>query len=204
MRFKLVPTDDRFFGLFQESAANAAECARRLHDLITDYRDVSGKHDRVVECERQGDAITAQILTRLNSSFVTPFDREDIHALAEELDDVVDDMLAVSDLLKLLPIDEMLPELVEMSEILMQMTEQACGMFERFPSMRGVQAFLDTIDKLESEGDSIYRRSIGRLFKEYEAIDVLMWKDITHAMEGALNTVEDTSNLVESVVLKHA
>ena len=204
MRFKLVPTDDRFFALFIDSAVNAQECARRLHDLITNYEDVPAKHDRIVECERHGDTLTEGILTRLYSTFVTPFDREDIHALAEELDDVVDDMLAVSDLLKLLPIDEVLPELKEMAELLVQMTDQAVGMFERLESMKGVQPYLEAIDKLESEGDSVYRRSLARLFTDYEAIDVLKWKDITQAMEAALNTVEDISNIVESVVLKHA
>jgi predicted phosphate transport protein (TIGR00153 family) len=204
MKFKLVPTDDRFFGLFTDSAVNAQECATRLRDLIGDFTDVAAKHQRVVECERQGDQITKEILTRLNATFVTPFDREDIHALAEELDDVVDDMLAVSDLMQLVSVEVVLPEMKEMADILVQMTEQACLLLERLESMRGVQPYLDSIDALESEGDTVYRRTLGRLFKEYDAIDILKWKDIVQAMEGALNTVEDISNIVESIVLKHA
>ncbi len=204
MRFKLVPTDDRFFDLFSEAAANTAECARRLREFVDDFDNAPARHARVVECEREGDRITREILRRLDSSFVTPFDREDIHALAEAMDDVVDDMLAMSELLTLLPVDDVLPELKELADLLVRMTDQSVGLFERFASMKGVQPYLDSIDKLESEGDSIHRRTIARLFRDYEAIEVLKWKDVVGAMEGALNTVEDISNIVESIVLKHA
>jgi hypothetical protein len=204
MRFKLVPTDDHFFELFSDAAANAAEAAKRLQALVTDFTDVNAKHDAVVECERRGDQLTGSILRRLDSSFVTPFDREDIHALAEELDDVVDDMLAVSDLMQLVQIDEVLPEMVELADILVQMTDQTVVLFSRLKSMKNVQPILDAIDKLESQGDSIYRRTLARLFTDFEALDVLKWKDIVQAMEGALNTTEDVSNVVEAVVLKFA
>jgi len=204
MRFKLVPTDDTFFDMFAESAANAAEAAKRLRTLFADFTDVKAKHDAVVECERRGDALTTSILRRLDSSFVTPFDREDIHALAEELDDVVDDMLAVSDLMQLVSVDEVLPEMNELADILVAMTEQTVGLFGRLKSMRDVQQYLDAIDKLESEGDAIYRRTLARLFTDLDAVSILKWKDIVQAMEGALNTVEDVSNVVESIVLKHA
>jgi len=204
MRFKLVPTNDVFFELFSEGARNAAQGALRLRELVEDYSDVSAKHDRVVECERRGDEITRDVLHRLNTTFVTPFDREDIHAIAEELDDVLDDILAVSDLLKLLPIKQVMPELKEMADILVQLTEQMCGMFEAFERMKDIPPFLESIDKLESEGDSVYRRTLARLFRDHDAMTVLIWKDVFAAMEAALNTVEDISNIVESVALKQA
>ena len=204
MRFKLIPTDDTFFDLFGESAANAADAARRLRTLITDFTDIKAKHDAVVQCERRGDELTRAILHRLDTSFVTPFDREDIHALAEELDDVVDDMLAVSDLMQLVSIDVVLPELAELAEILVRMTEENVGLFCRLKSMKDIQRYLDAIDRLESEGDSVYRRTVARLFAEHDALEVLRWKDIVQAMEAALNTVEDVSNVVEAIVLKHA
>src|SRR5687767_4657803 len=96
MRFRLVPTDDRFFALFCQAAANAADCARGVRELLADLSQAEAKHSVIRACERKGDEITRTILQRLDSSFVTPFDREDIHALAEELDDVVDDMHEVS------------------------------------------------------------------------------------------------------------
>ena len=204
-RFRLVPTDDRFFALFNQSAMNAAECARLLRDLVNEFKDIEAKHSLVVDCERRGDQLTHQILQRLDGTFVTPFDREDIHALAEELDDVVDDMLAVSDLLQLLSIDQVLPELKEQADLLVQMADQMVGAVGRLRSMRGTGPFLRAIDTLESEGDTVYRRSLGRLFSgDYAALEVLRWKDIVQAMEAALNTVEDISDIVESIVLKHA
>jgi predicted phosphate transport protein (TIGR00153 family) len=204
MRFKLVPTDDRFFDLFSDAAVNTAEAARRLRALITDFTDVKAKHDAVVECERHGDALTKEILRRLDSSFVTPFDREDIHALAEELDDVTDDILAVSDLMQLVSIDAVIPEMVELADILVRMTDEAVELFKRLKSMKDVQQHLDAIDKMESEGDSVYRRTLARMFAEFDAMSVLRWKDIVQAMEATLNTVEDVSNVVESIVLKFA
>jgi predicted phosphate transport protein (TIGR00153 family) len=204
MRFKLIPTNDAFFGMFIEAAENAAECARRLRGLLDDLTQLEAGHRSVVECERKGDVLTKAMLTKMNSSFVTPFDREDIHSLVEKLDDVCDDILGVSDLLTLIQVDEALPELVEMADILVRMTQEACGMFQKLESMRGVQEYLDNIDKMESEGDSVYRRTLARLFRDYDALSILKWKDVIQEMEKSLNTVEDISNIVEAVVLKHA
>lgn len=205
MRFRLVPTDDRFFDMFCDSAANVAEAARRLDELVDDFTDVEAKHTRVVECERRGDQLTRDLLQRLNSTFVTPFDREDIHALAEELDDVADDILAVSDLLHLVSVDKILPGLRAQTAILVKMADETVGLMGQLQAMKGIQPFLDNIDSLESEGDSVYRQTLAQLFSgDYEALEVLKWKDIVEATEHALNTIEDISNVIESIVLKHA
>jgi predicted phosphate transport protein (TIGR00153 family) len=201
MRFRLVPVDEKFFELFAQAGSNGAECARRLRDQLRE----AGAPGGVVECERRGDQLTRDLLHRLNTSFVTPFDREDIHALAEELDDVVDDMLEVSLRLPLAQRSSQLPELDELADVLVQMAEQTEQLMGVLQPMKGVQPFLEEIDRLESEGDSIYRRALSRLFSgEFEALEVLKWKDVIEALEGALNTMEDVSNVVESIVLKHA
>jgi len=204
MRFKLVPTDDKFFDLFNDSVANAHDASLRLQELVQDFTDVATKHEAVVRCEQKGDDLTASILRRLDSSFVTPFDREDIHALAEVVDDICDDVLGVSDLMQLVSIDEVMPEMRELADLLVAMTEQLVTLFGKLKSMKGIQPYLDSIDKLESEGDAIYRRMMARLFAEADALTVLKWKDIVAAMEAALNATEDASNVVESIVLKHA
>src|SRR3954454_536511 len=197
MRFRLVPTDDRFFDLFNEAAANVAECAKQLRHLIEDT-NVAASNDGGVACERRGDELTAAILQRLNTTFVTPFDREDIHALAEELDDVVDDMWAVADLLNVMHLDHALPELKEQADVLVQMADATVSLMSKLERMNGVRDDLDTIDRLESEGDAIYRRALAHLFSgEFRALEVLKWKDIIEAMEAALNTVEDISDVVE-------
>src|SRR3982750_3292392 len=116
MRFRLLPTDDRFFDLFNEAALNAAECAAHLRELIDDDTGARS-NDGVVKCEHRGDELTSEILKRLNTSFVTPFDREDIHALAEELDDVVDDMHAVGARVRLTVHSAAIPELKQQADI---------------------------------------------------------------------------------------
>jgi predicted phosphate transport protein (TIGR00153 family) len=205
MRFRLVPADETFLELFRESAANVAECAVRLRDLVSDLGNVDVGLARVIECEQRGDELTRSILRRLSSSFVTPFDREDIHELAEELDDVVDDMLTVAHLLALVPIDEPLAELKEQADILVQMTQQAVGLVGQLEAMGPIERYIDAIDRFESDGDHVYRRIQARLFSgEMDAVKVIMWKDIVGAMEAALNTVEGVGNVVESIVLKHA
>jgi predicted phosphate transport protein (TIGR00153 family) len=205
MRFRLVPVDDTFFQLFSDSAANAAEAARRLQALVGDIAVVDAHYSEVVACERKGDQLAGAILRRLDTSFVTPFDREDIHALAEELDDVVDDILAVANLMRLVGVTQILPEMHEQADLLVRMADQTVELMARFERMKEVRPYLDAIDKLESEGDSVYQRTIARLFSgEFDALEVLRWKDIVEAMEAALNTIEDISNIVESIVLKHA
>ncbi|MBA3653312.1 MAG: DUF47 domain-containing protein [Actinobacteria bacterium] len=206
MRFKMVPTDDRFFGLFRDAAGNVAECSRRLRDVLgSDFTDLATGHARIIECEQLGDELTRDIVRRLNSTFVTPFDREDIHALAEELDDVVDDMMAVSHRLQLASLDRPLPELRDQADVLVAMADETVALMQRLESMKNVQPHLDAIDRLESEGDALYRRTLARLFSgEFDALDVIRWKDIVEALEAALNTIEDVSNVVESIVLKHA
>jgi predicted phosphate transport protein (TIGR00153 family) len=204
MRFRLVPTDDRFFGLFSDAARNAEECARRLRELLVDP-GVDGALSRVIECERRGDDITSSILHRLDTSFVTPFDREDIHALAEELDDVVDDMHAVAALMQVVHLSKPIPELLEQADVLVKMAGQTVELVDRLESMKDTKPLLEALDKMESEGDAVYRRTMARLFSgEFEALDVLKWKDIVTAMEAALNTLEDISDVIESIILKHA
>jgi len=204
VRFRLVPTDDAFFRLFNDSAANVADCARRIRDLVEDPSD-PGLHDKVAACEHHGDELVHTILQRLNTTFVTPFDREDIHELAEELDDVVDDLLEVSHRMQLTGITIALPELKEQADLVVRCASETEQLIARLESMKDVQPHLDAIDRLESEGDAVYRRILARLFAgEFDALDVLRWKDVIEAMEGALNALEDISDVVESIVLKHA
>ena len=203
MRFRLLPTDDKFFDLFADAAANVAVCARHLREGL---EGGEGSLDAVIACERRGDEITRDILQRLNTSFVTPFDREDIHALAEELDDVVDDVLDVVHKLRIGEGDiDKVPELKEQADLLVRMADECVELIAKLESMKGVRPHLDAVDALETEGDQLFRRALGRLFSgELDALAALRWKDVVESLEAALNTLEDVSNVVESIVLKHA
>jgi predicted phosphate transport protein (TIGR00153 family) len=204
MRFRLLPTDEGFFDLFSAAAANADTCARALGRLMADPTS-SAAVAEVIDAERHGDGITAQILKRLDTSFVTPFDREDIHALAEEFDDVVDDMQTVAQRVELLSVGSTVPWLVRQSEVLIAQAAQGVELMAKIESMKNLGPHLQAIDKLESEGDTIYNEALAQLFSgEFDALDVLRWKDLVEAMEKAINTMEDIGDVVESIMLKHA
>ena len=209
MRFRLIPRDEGFYPLFNEAAENIAECARRLREMLGDFTGVGKSVERqaklVNECERQGDEITRQILRRLHSSFVTPFDREDIHALTEELDDVVDEMQAAAELVVIHNVEKPLPEVKELTDILVEAAETNAALIRKLPRLRGLDAELEAIDRLESAADKAYRRSVAHLFSgEYKAFAVLKWKDVVESIEASVNAIENISDIVESIVLKHA
>ena len=205
MRFRLIPTDEGFFPLFDQAAANLAEAARLLHDVLDGYEDAHDKHARIDECERRGDELTRTILRRLDKSFVTPFDREDIHGLTEKLDDVVDDIQAVSELLVLHDVDEPLSEVREITEILVKAADANVALIGKLEKLKGIESELQAVDRLESEADRIYRRSVARLFSgDFNAFDVLRWKDIVEAIEDAVNKLEGVSDIVESIALKNS
>jgi predicted phosphate transport protein (TIGR00153 family) len=207
VRFRLLPSDDKFFEMFNAAAVNVAECSRRLRELVEQPGPGgSATIDAVVACERHGDELTRDILRRLNTSFVTPFDREDIHALAEELDDVVDDMLEVAYRLELADRNvAAMPELKQQADVLVLMADEVVGLIAGLEPMQGLQPHLDAVDRLESEGDTIYRHALQRLYSdEFKARASLYWKDVVEAMENALDTIEDISDVVEAIALKHA
>lgn len=204
MRFRLIPRDEGFFELFAKVAANADEGAKALVELFADLDDIPARVDRVVAIERRGDELTREILRRLDKAIVTPFDREDIHALAERLDDVVDHMRAAADLVQLHNVDAPLASTVEQSRLLARASDANVRMIGKLNRLRNLQAELAEIDAIESEGDDIYRRGLARLYSgEFKAFAVLRWQDIVTELEQALDGFETVSDLVASIAVKH-
>jgi predicted phosphate transport protein (TIGR00153 family) len=205
VRFRLVPRDDGFFPLFDQAAENLADGARLLRDLIDQFEDVHAKHARINDCERRGDELTRSILQRLDQSFVAPFDREDIHALTEQIDDVVDDIQAVSELLVLHDVDEPLPEVRELTDVLVKTADANVTLVHKLSRLKGLDDDLDTIDRLESEADRIYRRSVAHMFSgDFNAFDVLRWKDIIESIESSVNGLENVSDIIRGIAIKHS
>ncbi|MGI8493319.1 MAG: DUF47 family protein [Acidimicrobiales bacterium] len=204
-RLRLVPTDDVFFDLFQRAAANARDCAEEVRKLTGSFADLDAHYAEIKGFEHRGDQLTVELLRRLDASFVTPLDREDIHALAEELDDVVDDMLSAASLVQLFRVHQPLPEVAEQAEVLVEMADEMVALMGCLRRRQGARHPLERIEHLERQGDAIFRRSMSRLFSgEYDALDVLKWKDIVRALEDSLNAIEDVSDVVESILVKNS
>ena len=205
MKFRLTPNTDEFFVLFTGAASNMAKTVRAFATLVNDPSDKASKHAAVQAGERAGDEFTRKLFQQLDGAFVTPFDREDIHALAEELDDVVDDVYHVSELLTLIPFDTVAPELRSQVEVLVTMSEKVVELIDRLATMKGLRPLIDEIDGLETRGDAIYRQGLARLFSgEVEALEVLKWKGIIESAEHAIDRLEDVADTVGSILVKHA
>jgi predicted phosphate transport protein (TIGR00153 family) len=202
-RFRLVPRDERFFDLFDQAALNARDCARELMKITASFSDLDDHFDQMKSFERRGDEITIQLLHLLDATFVTPYDREDIHALVEVIDDVVDDMFAAASLIQLVQVDTPLVDVPEMAEILGTMADEMAALLSCLRSKSGARYRLERIEQLEHQGDAVYRRAIARLFSgDFDAIEILKWKDIVRSFEDAMNAIEDVSDVVESILIK--
>ena len=209
MRLRIFPREESYFDLFDEVAANLADAARQLLDMVEDFVDPETKAKRLVEAEHEGDRLTYAIYSRLNNSFITPFDREDIHALAEQLDDVLDAIEAAADMLVLHRVIEPLEAVVEQARLI---DRAARATADGLRNLRGLKqeplrAYLITINELEHDGDQLYRRARADLYNfdaEHPARYVLIWKDIIEQLEEALDHFEHVANTMESVIIKHA
>jgi len=203
--FQAIPREQSFFGLFERAAANVAEGARELAALTADLGGAESASARIRDIEHEGDELTHRIMATLNTTFVTPFDREDIYRLATVLDDILDAAEAVADLLVLHRIEEPLPELRQQADVLVRSTQAISQAVARLRSLNGLNGYLIEINRLENEGDRIYRKTIARLYSgEFRAMEVLKWKDILDQMETAIDGCEDIANVIESITLKHA
>jgi uncharacterized protein len=203
MRRRLIPREESFFDLFEEMAVKVQEGADELLDLLTNYTDLDRKAGRIMDIEHEGDELTHEVMRRLNTTFVTPFDREDIYSLASGLDDILDNIEAAADLLQLHKIAEPLPQMVSLAGTLSQAAGKTAKAMPRLREMKNMEEYWVEINRLENEGDRSYRRTIAELFSgDYKAMDVLKWKDIIEEIEGAIDRLEDVANTVESIVLK--
>lgn len=205
MRFQIIPRNQDFYDLFEKAAANLAEAARLLEKLFIDFSDPEAAHSLILQREHEGDEITHQVMRALNTTFVTPFDREDIHQLASNIDDILDGIEAVADLLVLHRIEEPLPEMRQQADVLNRACEQCYHAVTQLRSFRGLDEYWVEINRLENEGDRVYRKTVARLFSgDYKAMDVLKWKDLVDQLEAAIDGCEDVADTLESIVLKHA
>lgn len=203
--FGLIPKSENFFEQFDKAANNILRGARILEELVADG-DVEEKARLLKDIEHEGDLITHETVKMLNKTFVTPIDREDIHALISALDDAIDLIDSVASKVHLYKIKEFPPEAKELSHILLKSAEEtvrAISYLEKMDST--INHICIELNSLENEADRISRAAIAKLFEDVkDPITLIKWKDILETMEWAEDKFEDIANILEGIIVKHA
>ncbi|HKO54839.1 MAG TPA: DUF47 family protein [Thermoanaerobaculia bacterium] len=203
-RFRLIPREEKFFEDFKAMADQLRAGAVMLEEMFASDPPIADKAHEIKEAEHKCDFLTHEIIQRLNKTFVTPIDREDIHSIARALDDVMDAIDDAAALIPLYRIQTIRPGARELTRVIVQQTEQVRKAIEALEKRNGVLAFAVEINRLENEADRHHQRAVGQLFdEERDAITVMKWKEILDVLEDATDRCEDVANLVENVVVKH-
>ncbi|CAN5569234.1 DUF47 family protein [soil metagenome] len=205
MALRFRPVDSAFYDLFTEAAEHLVVGAALLAEMLSEGSDMADVAARMRAAEHDADETTHAIVRRVNSTFVTPFDREDIYALASGLDDVMDEMDEAVDLILLYEVAELPPELFQQVEVLQRCAELTAAAMPNLRSMQSLDEFWIEINRLENTGDRNHRQTLARLFSgDYKTMEVLKLKDIVEALESAIDAFEKVANIVEQIALKES
>lgn len=204
---RLLPRDQKFFDLFTASATCSVQAARYLSDLLQrDESERAAIADKIKQLERQADEVTHEVVTRLDKTFITPLDREDIHLLASRLDDVLDAIDGIARRSQIFKLGPSPAGAVQMSGIIERAAQQLLDAVRVMGNGRPktVLAACVEIKRLEEEGDSLYHDWLKRLFDETsDPVRLMKWKEIYDSLERTLDVAEDVANVLESVAIKH-
>ncbi len=203
--FASAPNHRTFFSLLQEAGANIVEATEKLDRLMRDWPDDSGLRGEIKALEQAGDRLTHDILHQLYSTAVTPLDREDIHALAAALDDVVDYAEETADVLGLYQIEAPMEQAVELTGVLRDAGREIAAALAKLDSLDSIWPHLASVDRLEDEGDRISRQALGTLFSGgIDPMVVIRWKDVFERLEQAIDACERVAHVLEGIVVKQA
>ena len=202
---RLVPRETKFFDMFSEMAENLLEGARLMTAILSDFENVETRVQQLSDIEHRGDDMTHAVLTKLNQTFITPFDREDIHKLAASIDDVLDFVHAAGERLVMYHIRSAPPAAAELANVVVRQAEQLAKAMKKLDKQDGLLDACVEINRLENEADHISRHAIAALFeKEKDPISLIKQKELFEVLEMATDKAEDAANVLESVVLKSA
>lgn len=205
MGLRIRPVDTSFYDLLAESARHLITGASLLAEMLAEGADHDDVARRMREAEHAADETTHAIVRRVNSTFVTPFDREDIYALASGLDDVMDMMDEVVDMILLYEVKLLPAELSGQVEVLQRCAELTAASMPNLQSMQSLEEYWIEVNRLENTGDKNHRRIIAKLFSgEFKTIEVLKLKDITESLEEAIDAFEKVANIVEQIAVKES
>ena len=200
-----APRDRVYFELFEEAGQNMLRASTLLCELLADYPDNKQLATEILDLEHEGDRITHDIIDRLNHTFVTPIDREDILALASALDDIVDFTEEVADYLGLYKIEAPMEQAQRLSHVLLQCTRQIAEAIPRLRGFRDINHYTVEINRLENDGDRTVREAVASLFEGgIDPMIVIRWKDIFELLEDAIDATERVAFILEGIVIKNA
>ena len=206
MRLRVATKEERsFFDLFDELASNVEQAAHEFLGLLNNPGDTGDRATRIFEIEHHGDDLTREVIHRLATSFVTPFDREDIHGLTSSLDDVLDHIEAATELIQVYRIGVPLSQMIELAETLAEAASRTASAIPGLRKMKDFDDYRSQIDRLEHEGDRSYRDTLGYLFAgDLNAVDIVKFKDFVEEIEAAIDKLKDVADTVETIYLKHS
>jgi predicted phosphate transport protein (TIGR00153 family) len=203
--FRLIPKEERFYDDFTAMAEQIRHGAELLDQMMAPEKPIWDKADEIKEVEHKCDFLTHEIIQRLNRTFVTPLDREDIHTLARSLDDVMDAIDASATIVRLYHIDSVRPGARELTRLVRDSAEQVVAAIKALEKRKGVAEHAVEINRLENEADRAHQAAVQALFSdEKDAIVIMKWKEILDFLEQATDRCEDVANVLEGVVVKHA
>ncbi|MGH2955578.1 MAG: DUF47 domain-containing protein [Solirubrobacterales bacterium] len=204
-RFSLVPQDRVFFDLFVEGGQNTLRASKLLRDMFEQWPEDSGLARDILKAEQEGDRITHDIVRRLNTTFVTPIDREDIYALATQMDDIVDYIEEAADFLGLYQIEAPMDQALALAKVLVNACEQLYTALQNLKDFKELDPYWIEIHRLENDGDRIYRDAVAALFAgRIDPMVVIRWKDIFAVLERAIDSTETAAHILEGIVIKNA
>jgi uncharacterized protein len=199
-----APKEREFFDLFEEAGTNCVLAAGLLEQMLDKWPDHGEMLRDVVVCEHEGDRITHDIIQRLNQTFVTPFDREDIIALASGLDDIVDFIEEVADFLTLYRIEAPMEQAQKMARVLHEATRAIAAAIPRLRTQKDIHHYTVEVNRLENEGDRMLREALASLFERgIDPMMVIRWKDIFERLEDAIDSTETAVNIIEGIIIKN-
>jgi len=204
-RLSLLPRDRTFFDLFVEAGKNTVRTAKLLDQMMGTWPDAEGMAAQVVEAEHEGDRLTHEIVKRLNTTFVTPMDREDIYGLATQIDDIVDFTEEAADFLGLYQIEAPMEQAQALTKVLVAACEQLAAGLEHLPEFKDLDKYWIEIHRLENEGDRISRDAVASLFSNgIDPMVVIRWKDMFAVLEEAIDSTEKAAQILEGIVIKNS
>jgi predicted phosphate transport protein (TIGR00153 family) len=204
-RLSLLPRDRTFFDLFIEAGKNTLEASRLLDQMMGTWPDSGELSKRIFDAEQEGDRITHAIIKRLNSTFVTPIDREDIYGLATQMDDIVDYTEEAADFLGLYKIEAPMSQAQDLTKVLVAACEQLAAGLEHLRDFKDLDKYWIEIHRLENDGDRISRNAVASLFSNgIDPMVVIRWKDMFAVLENAIDATETAAQILEGIVIKNS